>query len=80
MFYRQHSWQLIKCFLVSAVNLDDDKVTLNHLLLHHKFQDGAIQSLATHSLYECTDTHIRTVMQNAICGMFGMVRHQPIIQ
>lgn len=71
IFYRQHSWQLIKCFLVSAVNLDDDKITLQHLLLHHKFQDGNIQNLSAYSTYECTDTHIRSVMQQALCAMFG---------
>ena len=71
MFYRKHAWQLIKCFLVSAVNLDDDKTTLSHLLVHHNFHDGPIQSLNTHNLYECTDPHIREVMQKAISAMFG---------
>ena len=71
-FYRQHSWSLIKCFLVSAVNLDDDKVTLTHLLLHHNFQDGPIQNLNVHSIYECADTHVRGVMKKALSAMFGM--------
>lgn len=71
MFYRKHAWQLIKCFLVSAVNLDDDKVTLSHLLFHHTFQDGRIQEMDGRSHYECTDGHIRSVMQSAISAMFG---------
>jgi len=58
---------------VSAVNLDDDKVTLTHLLLHHNFQDGPIQSLNHHSLYECSDLHVRSVMQKALSAMFGML-------
>lgn len=72
MFYRKHAWNLIKCFLVSAVNLDDDKVTLTHLLLHHTFQDGPVQSLSNHNIYECSDPHIRGVMKKALTAMFGM--------
>ena len=35
-FYRKQAWEVIKCYLVASMNLDDDKVTLSHLFNHHK--------------------------------------------
>ena len=33
-FVRRQAWELIKCFLVSVMNLEDDKQTLTYLFTH----------------------------------------------
>lgn len=33
-YYRRQAWELIKCFLVSVMNLEDDKATLDNLFTH----------------------------------------------
>lgn len=33
-YYRKQAWEVIKCFLVAMMNLDDEKKTLSHLFSH----------------------------------------------
>lgn len=33
-FARRQAWELIKCFLVSVMNLEDEKLTLTNLFTH----------------------------------------------
>ena len=33
-YYRKQAWEVVKCFLVSVMNLDDDKQSLLHLFSH----------------------------------------------
>jgi transformation/transcription domain-associated protein len=33
-FYRQSAWELIRCFLIASMNLDDDFQKLNHLFFN----------------------------------------------
>ena len=33
-YYRKHAWEVIKCYLVATMNLDDDKQALTHLFTH----------------------------------------------
>ena len=36
-YYRKQAWELIKCFLVSVMNLEDDKLTLDNLFNHPRY-------------------------------------------
>ena len=36
-YYRRQAWEVIKCFLVSTMNLDDDKASLSNLFTHSRY-------------------------------------------
>ncbi|XP_013399833.1 transformation/transcription domain-associated protein-like [Lingula anatina] len=67
--YRRQSWEVIKCFLVAMLNLDDDKQTLTHLFTHSSFSEGEI-ALQPGSQYRNQDDHARSVQEQALTGMF----------
>ena len=41
-FYWTQSWEVIRCYLVSSLSLDDDKYTLQKLFMHPSFLEGNI--------------------------------------
>ena len=69
-FYRKQAWEVIKGFLVSTMNLDDDKQTLTHLFTHPSFTDKDIPGHPG-PLYKFSDPHVRRVQEQALTGMFG---------
>jgi transformation/transcription domain-associated protein len=69
-FYRKQSWEVIKCFLVATLNLNDDKKMLAHLFTHPNFVEKDIQLGSASSLYKCPDCHGRKVQEQALTGMF----------
>ena len=36
-YYRKQAWIIVKCFLVSTTNLDDDKQSLTNLFTHFRW-------------------------------------------
>eukprot|EP00094_Tigriopus_californicus_P003836 TCALIF_03692-PA protein Name:"Similar to TRRAP Transformation/transcription domain-associated protein (Homo sapiens)" AED:0.01 eAED:0.01 QI:3/1/1/1/1/1/3/160/3083 len=68
-FYRKQCWEVLKCYLVSSLKMDEDKATMLKLLSHTSFREGAIPSIAGPN-YKCTDTQARQVHQMALTGMF----------
>ena len=67
-FYRKQCWEVIKCYLVSSLNLDDEKGSLVKLMSHQSFREAPINSIASH--YKCPDKQAREVHQMAVTGMF----------
>ena len=43
-FYRKQCWEIIRCFLLSSIQPDNDKHQTMKLLSHHTFREGKIQS------------------------------------
>ncbi|XP_065923524.1 transformation/transcription domain-associated protein isoform X7 [Magallana gigas] len=68
-FARRQAWELIKCFLVSVMNLEDEKLTLTNLFTHTSFTEKEIP-LQTSQLYKNPDSHSRKVHEQALTGMF----------
>ncbi|XP_076072619.1 transformation/transcription domain-associated protein-like isoform X5 [Mytilus galloprovincialis] len=68
-FVRRQAWELIKCFLVSVMNLEDDKQTLTYLFTHTSFTENEVP-LQTGPLYKTPDSHSRKVHEQALTGMF----------
>ncbi|KAL3832377.1 hypothetical protein ACJMK2_024027 [Sinanodonta woodiana] len=68
-YYRRQAWELIKCFLVSVMNLDDDKATLSNLFTHSSFVEKEVPP-PSGSLYKNPDSHSRKVHEQALTGMF----------
>ncbi|XP_064648217.1 transformation/transcription domain-associated protein-like isoform X2 [Lineus longissimus] len=68
-FYRKQSWEVIKCYLVSVMNLDDEKSTLVQLFMHPSFQDKEVP-VSSSPLYKNADPHSRKVHEQALTGMF----------
>jgi transformation/transcription domain-associated protein len=68
-FYRKQCWEVIKCYLVASLQLDDDKGTLLKLLAHPSFREGPINGIIGPQ-YKCADKQARSVHQMAVTGMF----------
>ncbi|XP_053373271.1 transformation/transcription domain-associated protein-like isoform X1 [Mercenaria mercenaria] len=68
-YYRRQAWELIKCFLVSVMNLEDDKPTLDNLFNHPSFAEKEIPA-QNNQLYKNPDAHSRKVHEQALTGMF----------
>ncbi|XP_052224459.1 transformation/transcription domain-associated protein-like isoform X9 [Dreissena polymorpha] len=67
-YYRKQAWELIRCFLVSVMNLEDEKSTLDNLFTHPSFTEGEIP--VGGQLYKNPDAHSRKVHEQALIGMF----------
>ncbi|XP_052799623.1 transformation/transcription domain-associated protein-like isoform X2 [Mya arenaria] len=67
-YYRRQAWELIKCFLVSVMNLEDDKPTLDNLFNHPSFIEKEVP--ISGQLYKNPDGHSRKVHEQALIGMF----------
>ena len=68
-FYRKQCWEVIKCYLVSSLNLEDEKGTLIKLMAHPSFRENPINPI-TGPHYKCSDKQAREVHQMAVTGMF----------
>lgn len=94
-FYRQQSWQVIRCFLAASIKLDDDKHSLLKLFTHPSFIDGTLSNMLVLQ-FVCEKTLVRKTHQVALSGMLvasatkelresvfpvmvGMVRHYTMV-
>ena len=68
-FYRKQCWEVIRCFLVSSIQPENDKHQTLKLLSHQSFREGKIQTGNT-THYYCADKQSRAVHQMAVTGMF----------
>ncbi|XP_041366452.1 transformation/transcription domain-associated protein-like [Gigantopelta aegis] len=68
-YSRRQAWELIRCFLVSVMSLEDDKQTMTHLFTHPSFMEKEILGHSG-SLYKNPDSHSRKVHEQALTGMF----------
>lgn len=68
-FYRRQSWEVIRCYLIACMSVDDDKLTLGKLLSHPSFLEGKINP-ATSPVYRSVDKQGRSTLQTALTGMF----------
>ncbi|KAI0213609.1 Transformation/transcription domain-associated protein [Lamellibrachia satsuma] len=68
-YYRKQAWIIVKCFLVSTTNLDDDKQSLTNLFTHFSFVEKEVVPPGCH-LYKCTEGHMRQVQEQALAAMF----------
>jgi transformation/transcription domain-associated protein len=68
-FYRKQCWDVLKCYLLASLQMDDEKATMLKLLSHPTFRDGPILPI-TSPHYKCQDHQARQVHQMAVTGMF----------
>lgn len=68
-FNRKEAWSVIRSYLISQINLDDSRLSLEQLFKHPSFQEGDISSASTTS-YVCPDPHARHVHMEALSGLF----------
>ncbi|CAH1788418.1 unnamed protein product [Owenia fusiformis] len=68
-FYRKQAWDMIRCYLVSMMNLEDDKQALTQLFTHPSFTEKDVP-IPHIPLYRTTDGHARIVQEQALTGMF----------
>ncbi|XP_035826346.1 transformation/transcription domain-associated protein isoform X2 [Aplysia californica] len=68
-FHPRQAYDLIRCFLISVMNLDDEKQMMMHLFSHPSFKEKEISSLPAQG-YKNPDSHSRHVHEQALTGMF----------
>nr|XP_020664456.1 transformation/transcription domain-associated protein [Pogona vitticeps] len=69
-YYRRQAWEVIKCFLVAMMNLDDNKHALYQLLAHPNFTEKSIPSVIISHRYKAQDTPARKTFEQALTGAF----------
>ena len=57
-FYRTQCWEVVRCFLLSSLHLDDDRLTMQRLLSHHSFLEGDVHPVQSPS-FQCSDKQAR---------------------
>ncbi|KAH9524764.1 hypothetical protein Btru_027783 [Bulinus truncatus] len=68
-YNRRQAYDLIRCFLISVMNLEDDKQTMMHLFSHPSFKEAEIVQLNA-QIYKNPDSYSRKVHEQALTGMF----------
>uniref|UniRef100_A0A8D2JJ48 Transformation/transcription domain associated protein n=1 Tax=Varanus komodoensis TaxID=61221 RepID=A0A8D2JJ48_VARKO len=69
-YYRRQAWEVIKCFLVAMMNLDDNKHALYQLLAHPNFTEKSIPNVIISHRYKAQDTPARKTFEQALTGAF----------
>ncbi|MGH0143484.1 UNVERIFIED_CONTAM: hypothetical protein FKN15_046212 [Acipenser sinensis] len=69
-YYRRQAWEVIKCFLVAMMSLDDNKHALYQLLAHPNFSEKWIPSVIISHWYKAQDTPARKTFEQALTGAF----------
>ncbi|MGH0116979.1 UNVERIFIED_CONTAM: hypothetical protein FKN15_024924 [Acipenser sinensis] len=69
-YYRRQAWEVIKCFLVAMMSLDDNKHALYQLLAHPNFSEKWIPSVIISHRYKAQDTPARKTFEQALTGAF----------
>lgn len=68
-FYRRLSWDVIRCFLVASLHLDDDLQSMLTLFSHPGFKEKPIVTNQGPP-YKMADQQTRQIYQTALTGMF----------
>ncbi|CAL4066669.1 unnamed protein product, partial [Meganyctiphanes norvegica] len=68
-WYRRQCWEVIRCFLIGSMQLDEDKHMVNKLFTHPSFREGDISTVHG-PYYKCQDDQARQVHQMAVTAMF----------
>ncbi|GFN80649.1 transformation/transcription domain-associated protein [Plakobranchus ocellatus] len=68
-FNRRQAYDLIRCFLISVMNLEDDVQTMMHLFSHPMYKEKEI-TLNAAQCYKNPDDTSREVHKQALTGMF----------
>ncbi|PSN44253.1 Transcription-associated protein 1 [Blattella germanica] len=70
-FYRRQSWEVIRCYLVASLNLEDEKNTMQQLFSDPSFEDPHMKILPVQGIpYKLQDKQARSTHQMAVTGMF----------
>ncbi|ERE76893.1 transformation/transcription domain-associated protein [Cricetulus griseus] len=69
-YYRRQAWEVIRCFLVAMMSLEDNKHALYQLLAHPNFTEKAIPNVIISHRYKAQDTPARKTFEQALTGAF----------
>ncbi|GAB6032800.1 hypothetical protein CHUAL_012003 [Chamberlinius hualienensis] len=68
-FYRRQSWDVICCYLIASLKLDDEKHQMLQLFSHPSYTTGEILTIQG-QFYKCPDFQARKVQEIALTSMF----------
>lgn len=64
-YYRRQAWEVIRCFLVAMMSLEDNKHALYQLLAHPNFTEKTIPNVIISHRYKAQDTPARKTFEQA---------------
>uniref|UniRef100_A0A8C4N9A3 Uncharacterized protein n=1 Tax=Eptatretus burgeri TaxID=7764 RepID=A0A8C4N9A3_EPTBU len=69
-YYRRQAWEVIRCFLVAMMSLDDSKIPLHQLLSHSSFTEKLVTPVIISHRFKAHDTPGRGTFEQALTGAF----------
>ncbi|KAJ9592433.1 hypothetical protein L9F63_015849, partial [Diploptera punctata] len=70
-YYRRQSWEVIRCYLVASLNLEDEKNMMQQLFSDPSFDDPNVKIQPIQGIpYKLQDKQARATHQMAVTGMF----------
>uniref|UniRef100_UPI00358FE8D5 transformation/transcription domain-associated protein-like isoform X3 n=1 Tax=Myxine glutinosa TaxID=7769 RepID=UPI00358FE8D5 len=69
-YYRRQAWEVIRCFLVAMMSLDDSKIPLHQLLSHSSFTEKPVTPVIISHRFKAHDTPGRGTFEQALTGAF----------
>uniref|UniRef100_T1JAK1 Transformation/transcription domain-associated protein n=1 Tax=Strigamia maritima TaxID=126957 RepID=T1JAK1_STRMM len=69
-YYRKYSWEVVRCYLISSLQLNDEKHLTQQLLHHPSFATNEIINIQGGAYYKCPDTIARNLQVKALTAMF----------
>ncbi|XP_077979126.1 transformation/transcription domain-associated protein-like [Glandiceps talaboti] len=67
-FYRRQAWEVVKGFIVSALNTDDERHTMYQILSHQSFSARDIPR-PSQPMYKCRDSVCRSTCEQALTAL-----------
>lgn len=68
-YYRRQAWEVIKCFLVAMMSLDDNKHALYQLLAHPKYDNSLNVNVYVKFMVSLEQSSLETVI--SLCNSWG---------
>ncbi|XP_038044323.1 transformation/transcription domain-associated protein-like isoform X2 [Patiria miniata] len=68
-YYRRQAFEVVRHFIISMMNLDDNKQAVHQLLTHSSMTTGDIPRTSSGQVYKCPNTLARTAFQHALTAM-----------
>lgn len=69
-YIKAEALEVIKCYLIASMNLDEDVQTVSKIIKHQNFKIGPIINLSSTSLYKSVDSSVRKIHEKALLSLF----------
>ncbi|XP_049942725.1 transformation/transcription domain-associated protein [Schistocerca serialis cubense] len=69
-FYRRQSWEVVNCYLIASISLENDRKDMKRLFSHPSFTEQSVKINPIQGVpYKCPDARSRATHQTALTAM-----------